>query len=299
MKIIFSFVLLTTAMFSFAQLPKPSSGSVRRLENMQSKYVPPRNVDVWLPDGYSASKKYAVLYMHDGQMLYDSNTTWNKQEWKVDEIVSGLLADKKIKDCIVVGVWNTGQYRHSEYFPQKPLGYLPASFRDSLVRMALAGGPRSDAYLMFLVKELKPFIDSSFAVYTDPANTFIMGSSMGGLISMYAVCEYPGVFGGAACLSTHWPGTFGQNDIIPAAFNRYLAEHLPSQRNHKIYFDYGTATLDSLYKRHQLLIDKTMKAKGYNSKNWITKEFTGEDHTEKAWGRRLDIPLVFLMGRKY
>ena len=78
---------------------------------------------------------------------------------------------------------------------------------------------QSDAYLKFLVTELKPFIDSTFSVATDRSNTFIAGSSMGGLISMYAVCEYPAVFGGAACLSTHWPGIFtAENNPIPEAF---------------------------------------------------------------------------------
>ena len=68
----------------FAQQPTPSSGRIVRFENFTSKYVPARNVDVWLPDNYSASKKYGVLYMHDGQMLFDSSITWNKQEWSVD-----------------------------------------------------------------------------------------------------------------------------------------------------------------------------------------------------------------------
>ncbi len=93
-----------------------------------------------------------------------------------------------------------------------------------------------------MVNELKPFIDSNFATLGDQSNTFVAGSSMGGLISLYAVCEYPDVFGGAACLSTHWPGVFNsEHNPIPAAFIRYLESHLPSPVNHKLYFDYGTA----------------------------------------------------------
>ena len=100
-----------------AQLPVPSSGKIIRHENFASHYVDSRNVDVWLPENYSPSKKYAVLYMQDGQMLFDSSVTWNKQEWGVDETISSLQQENKIKDCIVVGIWNTGAGRHSEYFP--------------------------------------------------------------------------------------------------------------------------------------------------------------------------------------
>ena len=73
--------------FLLAQMPKLSSGKIERMEKFPSDYVDPRNVDVWLPDNYDISKKYAVLYMHDGQMLFDSTITWNKQEWQVDETI--------------------------------------------------------------------------------------------------------------------------------------------------------------------------------------------------------------------
>ncbi len=234
--------------------------------------------------------------MHDGQMLFDSSTTWNKQEWQVDEVMQQLLAENKIKECIVVGVWNNGTYRHSEYFPAKPLNSLPTVLRDSIIANELKGKVQSDKYLLFLTKELKPFIDSAYSTLSNRANTFVAGSSMGGLISMYAICEYPDVFGGAACISTHWIGSLKRLDkSIPAAFNTYLQKNLPSRRNHKIYFDYGTATLDSFYKPYQQVVDKTMKKKGYTSKNWITKEFPGAAHTEKAWAARLDIPFLFLL----
>jgi hypothetical protein len=78
----------------------------------------------------------------------------------------------------------------------------------------------------------------------------------------------------------------------------YLTAHLPPPRNHRIYFDFGSETLDSLYKPFQLQVDEIMKEKGYSSKNWMTKEFPGEDHSEKAWSTRLNIPVVFLMGKQ-
>ena len=94
---------------------------------------------------------------------------------------------------------------------------------------------------------------------------------MGGVISLYALCRYPKLFGGAACLSTHWPGTFNMdNNPIPAAFMNYLRTHLPSPATHKIYFDYGDATLDALYPPLQKMADEVMKEKGFTSRNWMT-----------------------------
>lgn len=290
-----SVIALAISIVSFSQMPKVSSGTIKRFENFHSVNVAPRTVDVWLPNNYDARKKYSVLYMHDGQMLFDSNTTWNKQAWHVDEVVSKLIAEKKIPEIIVVGVFNNGEYRRAEYFPEKALKLLSQSVKDTLLKYELKGNALADEYLQFLTKELKPFIDSTFSTYKDAKHTYIAGSSMGGLISMYALCEYPDVFGAAGCLSTHWIGSLKLYDVtIPNAFNTYLLANLPDPKNHKIYFDYGDKTLDSLYKPHQLVIDKTMQHKGFTSKNWLTREFLGEDHSEKAWHKRLNIPLEFL-----
>jgi enterochelin esterase-like enzyme len=288
---------------SNAQEVKVTSGKVQHFENFQSKLIDARNVDVWLPDGYSDKEKYAVLYMHDGQALYDAESTWNKQAWEVDQIASKLIAEGKTKKFIVVGIWNNGQKRHPEYFPQKPYESLTQIQRDTITAKLQKASksnevfkPYSDLYLKFLVTELKPFIDKNFSTIPDQKNTFIAGSSMGGLISMYAICEYPKVFGGAACLSTHWPGTFSaDNNPIPDAFANYLKTYLPNPKDHKIYFDYGDQTLDALYKPFQEKVDVVMKAKGFTSKNWETKFFPGENHSEEAWAKRLDIPLVFLL----
>ena len=124
-----------------------------------------------------------------------------------------------------------------------------------------------------------------------------MGSSYGGLISMYAISEYPEIFSGAACLSTHWIGTFSDNPIIAQAFIDYFHQHAPDPSDHKIYFDYGSETLDQYYKPYQLKIDEVMKAKGYDKSNWTTLEFVGDNHSEAAWRKRLDIPLMFLIGK--
>ncbi len=133
MKLHIVILLFLTSGSCIAQNPKPSSGTVKRFESFPSKFVSPRNIDVWLPDGYDGKKKYAVLYMHDGQSLFDSTITWNKQEWGVDETLGKLMAAHKVRGCIVVGAWNT-VLRHSEYFPQKPLSLSPKSNKTRLSR---------------------------------------------------------------------------------------------------------------------------------------------------------------------
>ena len=176
---------LLALLFSFitnAQtLPKASKGSFKFIENFSSKYVSPRSVAIWLPP----KKKYAVLYMHDGQILFDSTTTWNKQEWSVDETISRLMAEKKIKDCIVVAIWNDGKNRHADYFPQKSFESLPILLQDSLILKAkrnketalFSMNVQSDKYLKFLAKKLKLYIDKTYPTKPDAKNTFVMGSS--------------------------------------------------------------------------------------------------------------------------
>lgn len=301
-------ILLIAIMLNFlskAQEVKVTSGKLQRIANFQSKLIDARNIDIWLPDGYSNKEKYAVLYMNDGQALYDAESTWNKQAWEVDEVAGKLIAESKTQKFIVVGIWNNGAKRHPEYFPQKPYESLTQIQKDTITAQLQKAGrtkelfkPYSDLYLKFLVTELKPYIDQNFSTKPDKKNTFIAGSSMGGLISMYAICEYPKIFGGAACLSTHWPGTFSaNNNPTPEAFINYLKVNLPSPEDHKIYFDYGDQTLDAMYKPFQEKVDVVMKAKGYTNKNWETKFFPGENHSEEAWAKRLDLPLVFLLGK--
>lgn len=295
-------LFIVVALFAFtsqAQM-KLASGSIKSYANFKSNFVDARNVEVWLPENYTPSKKYAVLYMHDGQMLFDSTNTWNHQEWGVDECFTQHA--KNLPNTIVVGVWNSGKHRHVDYFPQKPYESLSQQEQERIASYVrnqaalFADGIRSDKYLQFLVYELKPFIDSVFATYKDASHTAIAGSSMGGLISMYAICEYPQIFGSAACLSTHWPGIFTiENNPIPNAFAQYLKTHLPNPASHKLYFDYGTKTLDSLYEPYQKVIDKVMQDGGYTHKNWMTIKYENDDHSEQAWRKRLSVPLKFIL----
>lgn len=298
-----SFLLLSTQHKAQNTLPKVVSGKIERIENFQSRYISERNIDIWLPEDYNDAIKYAVLYMHDGQMLFDRDQSWNKQAWDIDDIASDLLSNNKVKNFIVVGIWNGGQTRHQDYFPQKPFDQLRQIEKDTVIAQLQRAGrtneifqPQSDQYLKFIVKELKPYIDKNYAVYTAKENTFIAGSSMGGLISLYAVCEYPEIFSGAACLSTHWVGTFTlENNPMPNAFLQYLNNNLPSPGLHKIYFDCGDQTLDALYPDIQKSVDSIMVQKGYDNNNWLTRYFPGENHSEQAWNRRLHIPMEFLL----
>jgi len=282
-----------------------ASGTVERFPDFKSDYVTARNIDIWLPDDFNRYEIYSVIYMHDGQMLFDSITTWNNQEWCVDETIGRLINERRIHKCIIVGIWNSGQGRHSDYFPGKPYSNIPDEYLDSLMRKSeqnnqpviFADGVNSDNYLKFIVKELKPFIDNRYPTMPDRENTFIAGSSMGGLISMYAICEYPEVFGGAACLSTHWIGTFeADNNPVPSLFIEYLGTNLPDPATHKLYFDFGTETLDSLYEPYQLQADSIIFSGGYDESNYLSLKYENRDHSESSWAERLHIPLVFLIG---
>ena len=313
MKQLFLIILVTT--FSYAQSKIESyeltnknkfEGSIIRVDSFPTNYIKTRTVDVWLPKSYSTKKKYSVLYMHDGQMLFDVTTTWNKEEWKVDEVISKLSNENKIEDIIVVAIWNIPQLRHMDLFPKKPLQKLTKEKQESIFEEAhklnfnfTIDNINSDNYLKFIVEELKPYIDKEYSVYTDANNTAIMGSSMGGLISMYALCEYPKIFGKAACLSTHWLGFMEfENNPIPEAFFSYMSQNLPDPKEHKIYFDYGTETLDAFYLKYEYRVDEVLKAKGYTSKEYKNLKFIGENHSEASWQKRIDIPLEFMFKKQ-
>ncbi len=279
-----------------------SSGKLLRVENFPSKFITPRPVDIWLPNNYSQDNVYSVLYMHDGQSLFDATATWNKQEWKVDEWATLLMNEQATVNFIVVATHNIPDIRWQDYFPQKAFDYLSNKEQDSLRAAAKANNFslefKADDYLKFLVEELKPVVDRTFSTHKDRANTFVAGSSMGGLISMYAICEYPEVFGGAGCISTHWPGLMpAEHNPLPEAIFAYMNDHLPDPNNHRFYFDYGTETLDAHYPQYASDVDAIFHQKGYTDVNFKNLKFEGENHSESSWQKRLDVPFTFLMKR--
>ena len=277
------------------------TGQVRSYANFESIFVDPRNVDIWFPPSYdeSSTSKFPVIYMHDGQNLFEPGHSFTNQEWEVDEMMTKLIKENKIREAIVVGIWNTDK-RFREYQPGKPFHNLSSGEKRIRERLdeTYEGGALGDQYLKFIVEELKPFVDSNLDTLPDKANTFMLGSSMGGIISIYAMAEYPKVFGSVACLSTHFPLILGDDSAVPPIFIRYLKEYLPRPGSHKIYFDYGTETMDAWYEPYQKRMDTVMKEIGYTEgANWITKKFEGAEHSEVAWRQRLSIPLTFLLGR--
>ena len=287
----------------FAQIPQVQAGKIHRWENFHSEFIGNRTVDIWTPSIIDDTViAFDVIYMHDGQMLFDSGITWNHQEWHIDETLQSLIDEGKVPPTMVVGIHNGGSKRHSEFFPRK----VHESMNDSARRWCRQNGrdysvasdsfaALSDAYLKFIVNELKPAVDSAFFVKKDRAHTFVGGSSMGGLISMYAVCEYPEVFGGALCFSTHWPGVWQTDgNPVPDLILAYMKGHLPDIRTHKWYFDLGDRTLDALYPPLQSKVDALMHLKGYNEGNWITRFFGGDDHSERSWSRRFGIAYGWL-----
>jgi enterochelin esterase-like enzyme len=284
--------------------PHVSAGTIVDLGVLQSKYADPRRVVVWLPSGYRATgQKYAVLYMHDGQNLFDTATAGYGMEWQIDETLDRLIRENMVRPTIVVGIWNTPK-RLQEYVPSKAFNGLPPAYRQK-VRALYGGDPLSDGYLKFVVRELKPMIDRRFNVKTDRANTAIMGSSMGALISLYAIDEYPNVFGAAGMMSTHWPLVIAPDnkpisdeeyETVSSTFARYLAHALPDPAVHKLYFDHGSETLDAIYARYQSRVDAVVAKHGYRQwSNDLSLSFPGEKHNEISWASRVAVPLQFLL----
>jgi enterochelin esterase-like enzyme len=286
----------------------PATGRLIEYPAMTSAFVDPRNVTVWLPEGYDhGTARYPVLYMHAGQNLFDDSCAGFGVEWGVDEHVTRLAAAGAIRPAIVVGIWSTPK-RFREYGPAGPLRHL-SSKTAKAIEATYGGSNLSDAYLRFIVSELKPRIDAAYRTLPGRKHTSVMGSSMGGLISFYALARYPDVFGGAACLSVHVPlmpldpakDAALVDAIAPEikqAWRRYIARSLPRPGRNRIYMDHGTLHLDQFYAPFQEVVDQAILAKGYRrNHDFVSRAFPGTTHNERAWNDRLDIPLSFLLGQ--
>lgn len=269
------------------------TGNLEIHEDFPSQFVESRAVRVWTPSDYDPSQRYDVIYMHDGQNLFDASITWNQQEWGVDEIISSLIASGEIRPCIVVGIDNSA-LRYAEYYPSAicddvPAGVQPEGFRSW-----------GDEYLRFVVEEVKPWVDGKYSTWADAGHTFIMGSSCGGLISLYALCRYPEVFCGAACLSTHSslmnPDTDIDQKPASEAYIEYLKVNLPADPGHLLYMDCGDCQIDKEYAEAQAAINEMIAALGWDG-NYMYRFFPGQSHSENDWRSRLDVPVRFLLGK--
>jgi predicted alpha/beta superfamily hydrolase len=265
------------------------SGYLIRYESFGSDFIEPRNLDVWLPPGYTGDPevRFPVIYMHDGQNLFDPGISYIGVDWGVDEAVN-RLSEENGSGAIIVGIWNN-EHRWRDYMPQEPLETSQGwAVRKRMIER-VGEPPASDRYLRFLVEEVKPLIDATYCTMSDRAHTFTMGSSLGGLISLYALVRYPQVFGGAGCVSTAW--SVGGKMLVD-----YFGAVLPWAGKHRLYFDYGTEGLDAGYESLQLRMDARMAARGFTrGQDWLTEKFPGAEHSERAWRARVDVPLRFLL----
>jgi enterochelin esterase-like enzyme len=286
-------------------LPHVAAGRIERLADFPSRHVAARHVDVWLPADYSPAKRYQVLYMQDGQNLFDGRHAFGGKPWQADAAVTRAVKAGRIADTIIVGIWNAGVERYAEYYPEKFLAHAPEAARREYVEQASNGRSKSDAYLRFVVEELKPVIDQRYATRPGPESTAVVGSSMGGLISLYALAEYPQVFGAAAGLSTHWvgrPTAWGRervrNAALPLAAMTYLSQKLPAAGQHRVYTDRGDDGLDSLYAPAHRFMAEVLRDRGYTAADAATPVIDGTGHSEADWSTRLEGVVVFLMGRR-
>ncbi|HEY0599428.1 alpha/beta hydrolase [Brevundimonas sp.] len=296
---------LSPAFAAPARADAPAQGRLVEHPAMPSAHVQPRDVTVWLPPGYDENPTHywPTLYMHDGQNLFDGSRAAYGSEWGVDEHIARLSANGQIRTPIVVGVHNT-PLRLREYVPGDLIRALPDDMRAD-VQAIYGGDPLSDGYVRFLADELAPFIERTYRARIRPRDRVIMGSSMGGLISLYALMKRPDVFGNAGCVSTHWPLRIEQmtdpaalaawRDRLTDAWTRVVREGLPDPVLNRLYFDRGDESLDAFYAEFQGRIDATVRAAGWPPDRFRSLVFPGAEHNEKSWNARLDVPLTFLL----
>lgn len=277
-------------------------------DRVSARLEEPRTVSIYLPPQYAADPdaRFPVIYAQDGQNLFDPRIANTGVDWGVDEAMQSLVEDGVAEPAIIVGVWSTAA-RRLEYAPQRVLERITGSMADLSAREFPVQMRRADAYLRFLVEELKPRIDATFRTRPDRDATFLMGSSMGGLISLYAMAEYPDVFGGAAGLSMHWPISIDDALILRqdaawrpavlAAFSGYLESARLDPAAHRLWIDRGTGFLDYLYEPYQAALAGVFARLGYTEgQTLITRTYQGADHNEAAWRARLRDPMRHLLG---
>ena len=258
--------------------------------DVESEFLgPTSHVEVWLPPGYDAdgSARYPVLYMSDGQNLFDPRIANTSVDWGVDESIVRLMETGVIPPVIVVGAWSTDE-RGPEYSPWH-------------------GAPD---YARFVIEELMPRVNAEFRTATGPEYTAVMGSSMEGLLSFYLVTNHPDVFGSCGCVSTHFPlseAVWAQvitgddaatetPDETPYIV-RDIEAGLTVPEGVRYWFDYGSEGLDGEYgPTHEAVRAWLLEQGLVEGEEFVIREFEGADHNEASWRARLDDPMTFLFG---
>ena len=238
-----------------------------------------RRIWIYLPKGYIESKKhYPVMYLQDGQNLFDELTSAFGDEWGVDECLDSLIAKGK-PASIVVGIDNGGATRMNEYNPYEFI------WKDSTTTKTFA--PQGDEYLSFMVKTLKPFIDKHYRTLPSKENTIIAGSSMGGLIAYYAAIKYPGVYGKAGIFSPAFWTAPHINELTDSVTNKLTG---------KFFFYIGEKEGKSFVEDMTQLAEKL----GTNSDAMIYTLIDAEGkHQENAWRKWFAEFYVWMMANGY
>ncbi len=236
----------------------------------------PRDVVVYLPPGYEVDLdcRYPVLYLHDGQNLFDPATAFLGNHWRLDEVAGEMIQGGHIEPLIIVGVYNAGNERIAEYTP---------------VRDRRGRGGRARSYGKMLVENLKPFIDREYRTLTAAENTGLGGSSLGGLVTLYLGLHYPKVFGKLIVMS---PSLWWANRAIFREIAK-LRPKLPP----KIWLDTGTCEGQNPEDciRNTAELCQALVGKGWQlGRDLAYVEDEGAGHDEKAWGSRMRDALRFL-----
>jgi predicted alpha/beta superfamily hydrolase len=253
-------------------------GRICRHPRFPSRYLStPRDLVVYLPPGYDpdASATYPVFYLQDGQNLFDPATAFAGQDWGADLTADFLIASGAIQSLLIVGIYNTGVRRISEYTPTK----------DDRRRK----GGKADRYAKMMARELKPFIDQHYRTRRGPQDTGVGGSSLGGLVSLETGLLYPRVFGRLAIVS---PSVWWHNRSILDVVRAYQGE-----QRARIWIDTGTDEGDS---PRQVIADLELLRAALIERGWREgvdlrcEVFQGDGHNEQAWGARFGDVLQYL-----
>ncbi|HYB93421.1 MAG TPA: alpha/beta hydrolase-fold protein [Vicinamibacterales bacterium] len=256
----------------------PPESQLRRHEQFHSQYLEhDRDVLVWTPPGYAEqpARRYPVLYMHDGQNLFEPDTAFQKGEyWRVGETAAALIEARRIEPIIVVGVYNTGDARIDEYTPTGD---------------HKLGGGHADDYGRMLIEELKPLIDAEYRTLPERDHTGLAGSSLGGLVSLHLGFTHPSVFSKVAALS---PSVWWDRKAILRTVRQ--ARSKPRLR---LWVDMGTAE-----GRRGLDDARSLKAAlvGLGFVDGVDlhyAEYEGATHSEHAWSERVGPVLEWLFPR--
>jgi predicted alpha/beta superfamily hydrolase len=249
---------------------------LRKHPGFQSKHlVDPRDLVVYVPPGYEqdSARRYPVLYLHDGQNLFEGATAFVPgQDWHVNDTAEELIKAGAIEPLIIVGVYNTGTRRVDEYTPTRD-------------RRQGAGGD-AGLYGRMLTEELKPFIDGNYRTLRDPANTGLGGSSLGGLVTLYLGLQHPDVYGKLAVLS---PSIWWDNRVI---LNLVRMTH-PRPRL-LIWLDIGTGEGGKHVRDARALRNELVTAGWTLGSDLVYAEIPEAGHNEAAWAARVGPFLQFL-----